>query len=210
MSSMAGAQELDYAAEGEKLLALVGLQGAGAPERYAPANPIWKHPETGALLYVGNAGIASDARALAQLGIARVVYCQEADGKCHFEKDPSFVYLKFPIGLWRRERALAGAPSDAAVLAYFAPLFGFVSEQLGAGRAVLIHCLAGAHRAGTAGVASLMHLCDLDARTAVRIAQTARPAINPIGSFPELLGLLDRARANAKADAAGGGGPSAR
>ena len=54
-----------------------------------------------------------------------------------------------------------------------------------------------------------MHLCDLDARTAVRIAQTARPAINPIGSFPELLGLLDRARANAKADAAGGGGPSA-
>ena len=113
---MAGAQELDYAAEGEKLLALVGLQGAGAPERYAPANPIWKHPETGALLYVGNAGIASDARALASLGITRVVYCQEADGKCHFEKDPSFVYLKFPIGLWRRERALS-SPSDAAVRA---------------------------------------------------------------------------------------------
>ena len=114
MSSMTA--ELDYAAEGEKLLALVGLQGAGAPERYAPANPIWKHPETGALLYVGNAGIAADARALASLGITRIVYCQEADGKCHFEKDPSFVYLKFPIGLWRRERALS-SPSDAAVRA---------------------------------------------------------------------------------------------
>ena len=56
---------------------------------------------------------------------------------------------------------------------------------------MLIHCLAGAHRAGTAGVASLMHLCGFDARTATRIAQTARPAINPIGSFPDLLAALE-------------------
>jgi len=46
---------------------------------------------------------------------------------------------------------------------------------------VIIHCLAGAHRAGTAGVACLMHLADLDRATATTIAQTARPAINPIG-----------------------------
>ena len=66
---------------------------------------------------------------------------------------------------------------------------------------MLIHCLAGAHRAGTAGVACLMHLCDLDMQTAVTIAQTARPAINPIGDFPKLLSALDRARKRAASGA---------
>ena len=42
------------------------------------------------------------------------------------------------------------------------PLFDFVDSKLGAGESVLIHCLAGAHRAGTAGTACLMHLCAID------------------------------------------------
>ena len=38
-----------------------------------------------------------------------------------------------------------------------------------------------------------MHLCDLDRETATRIAQKARPAINPIGDFPRLLKALESA-----------------
>eukprot|EP01047_Picozoa_sp_COSAG01_P012528 COSAG01_NODE_566_length_15422_cov_8.342622_6_plen_316_part_00 len=73
---------------------------------------------------------------------------------------------------------------------YFKPLFKFVEESLLEGRGVLIHCLAGAHRAGTAGVACLMYLCGLDHDRAIRTAQAARPAINPIGDFPKLLRAL--------------------
>jgi len=145
------------------------------------------------------------------------------------QSDPSFRYLKLPIGAWRSPHpvGLGFTPSSADVLRYFdvsvpimpehaaraaavgfgeeeeeeeeeevtaastllpppacstppgAPtltplsharafpladkrLFKFVDSELGAGNAVLVHCLAGAHRAGTAGTACLMHLCGLD------------------------------------------------
>lgn len=92
----------------------------------------------------------------------------------------------------RGRRGLAGA--DPRVLC--APLH-VPDAQLDAGSNVLIHCLAGAHRAGTAGIACLMHLCDLDSTAVTAIAQAARPAIWPIGSFPRLLDALDRARVQA-------------
>eukprot|EP01013_Petalomonas_cantuscygni_P008313 TRINITY_DN21032_c0_g1_i1.p1 TRINITY_DN21032_c0_g1~~TRINITY_DN21032_c0_g1_i1.p1 ORF type:complete len:314 (-),score=24.86 TRINITY_DN21032_c0_g1_i1:191-1132(-) len=84
-------------------------------------------------------------------------------------------------------------PSGEAVATFFRPLFEFVSEELSAGRNVLIHCLAGAHRAGTAGIACLMFLAGLPLDTAVRTAQAARPAICPIGDFPLLLRGLQTA-----------------
>ena len=109
-----------------------------------------------------------------------------------FRSDPSFRYLEYPIGHWRS--TLSMSPKPAQTQAYFEPLFRFVEEELAAGNNVLIHCLAGAHRAGTAGVACLMHLCDLETSEAIAIAQTARPAIDPIGDFPKLLAALDHAR----------------
>ena len=109
-----------------------------------------------------------------------------------FRADPSFKYLEYPIGLWRS--TLSMSPKPAKTQAYFEPLFTFVDTELAAGNNVLIHCLAGAHRAGTAGVACLMHLCDLEPSQAITIAQTARPAINPIGDFPKLLAALHKAR----------------
>lgn len=107
------------------------------------------------------------------------------------------------------------SPKPAQTREYFEPLFAFVEQELAAGNNVLIHCLAGAHRAGTAGVACLMHLCDLEPSTAITIAQTARPAINPIGDFPKLLAALDKARRGdkmrkaASGSAGGGSGASA-
>lgn len=44
---------------------------------------------------------------------------------------------------------------------YFKPLFDFIDEAIKNGDNVLIHCLAGAHRAGTVGIACLMHYAEL-------------------------------------------------
>ena len=85
--------------------------------------------------------------------------------------------------------AAAAAPDD--VLAFFAPLFGFVDEELG-GAGVLIHCLAGAHRAGTAGTACLMHLCGLRA-PGHRGGPGGGAVIDPIYDFKQLLEMLDGA-----------------
>jgi protein-tyrosine phosphatase len=102
--------------------------------------------------------------------------------------DPTFKYLTFPIGRWRSHVS----PAPPAVLAFFSPLFTFLDLELALGNNVLIHCLAGAHRAGTAGIASLMHLCGMGRDEATTAAKKLRPAINPIGDFPKLLMLLDR------------------
>ena len=39
-----------------------------------------------------------------------------------------------------------------------------------------------------------MHLCNLDRKTATKVAKTARPAIDPIGDFPQLLAGLAKAQ----------------
>jgi protein-tyrosine phosphatase len=72
-----------------------------------------------------------------------------------------------------------------STLEYFGTLHHWVDEQLSEGKSVLIHCLAGAHRAGT-----------LSKTEAIAICQRQRPVINPIGSFPTLLDKLDKALRN--------------
>ena len=55
----------------------------------------------------------------------------------------------------------------------------------------MIHCLAGAHRAGTAAVAWLMYAEKLSVSEAIILAKSIREEIDPIGSFPELLQGLE-------------------
>ena len=113
---------------------------------------------------------------------------QDGDGSRHHESNPEFKYLTFPIGRWRSH--VNRDPSE--VHNFFVPLFEFLDAELGSGNSVLIHCLAGAHRAGTAGIASLMYLCGMDSTEATGAAKKLRPAINPIGDFPVLLQILER------------------
>ena len=184
---------VDYVHEGRLLLERLGVN-TDSVRRYDPCNAVYIHPKTRAVLYVGNHVCAANRNMLTEHGVRHIVFCQDSDGKCHFEGDPEFTYLRFPISQWYHALGHGHtAVPHKRVLAYFAPLFDFVDEALAAGHNVLIHCLAGAHRAGTAGIASLMHLCEIDVTTAVAMAKRARPAINPIGSFPRLLQLLEGA-----------------
>jgi hypothetical protein len=189
-------ESVDYAEEGRKLLARVNLleenenpQPSTARRRYSPASAIFKHPDTGATVYVGNYMAAGSMDQLNSLQTCRrIVFCQDRDGEKHFESNPEFQYLTFPIGRWR---TLIANRTPESVAAFFQPLFEFLEAELGQGNSILIHCLAGAHRAGTAGIASLMHLTGMDAKDATKAAQALRPAINPIGDFPTLLYLLE-------------------
>lgn len=52
---------------------------------------------------------------------------------------------------------------------------------------MLVHCLAGAHRAGTTGVLLMLHYSDMDVKTAIKTAKSIRSVIDPIGHLPELL-----------------------
>ena len=61
------------------------------------------------------------------------------------------------------------------------------------GHNVLIHCLAGCHRAGTSGVAWLMYKEKLNQEKATKLAKSRREQIDPIGNFPKLLSRLEKA-----------------
>ena len=82
----------------------------------------------------------------------------------------------------------------ASAVTFVQPLFDFVGEALENGQSVLVHCLAGAHRAGTSGILCLMQFGGLPLERAIETAKAARPCIQPIGGFPQLLNHYDRGR----------------
>lgn len=113
--------------------------------------------------------------------------------RCHFHGEDWVEYHAFSIGRWRSQ--LGMSPTPAATLRYFEPHLAWIEGELATGRHVLVHCLAGAHRAGTCGIASLMWLLNIPSSEAIPLAQRLRPVIEPIGGYPMLLQLLSDALA---------------
>ena len=55
----------------------------------------------------------------------------------------------------------------------------------------MVHCLAGAHRAGTTAIAWLMYAEKLSFENARKKAKSLRDCISPIGDFSDLLQSLE-------------------
>jgi protein-tyrosine phosphatase len=71
-------------------------------------------------------------------------------------------------------------------------MFKFVDDALARG-SVLVHCLAGAHRAGAMGALLLMRHSNLDVPSAIETAKSLRPIIDPHFSS-RLPKFLDRCK----------------
>jgi hypothetical protein len=167
-------------------------QSPGSLSSPFPLSQIWEHPETGARVYVGNLTAASTRSILDAHGIRHVINCQEEGSKNFFEEKGgggSISYMRFPISQWWRSRM----DTHEAVFAYFQRPFEWAHAATASGSSVLIHCLAGAHRAGTTGVAFIMYSAGLEARVALPLARRLRSIIDPIGMLGELLLKYDAA-----------------
>ena len=176
----------DFDRAGRELKASLG----GAENQlYAPLDAIYRHA-AGGVLYCGNVEAARSRRTLASANVTFVVNCTREHAL--FFEGEGIEYLRFPIAEWWK--GLHGRRRGAeGLLAFLEPLFTFVVDALCAGANVMVHCLAGAHRAGTASCALLMRLTGCDMATAVWAAQQRRSIISPIGSFTDLLRNLDEA-----------------
>jgi hypothetical protein len=120
---------------------------------------------------------------------------------------PRIEYHDFDIERWSaalptvlpNEGGGAQAPATSdntkAAVAFFAPTMDFIRAAVDSGGAVLIHCFAGAHRAGTTGIAWLMHEEGLSAVVGTAVAQQLRPIIDPKihAGLDNLLNLLESA-----------------
>ena len=86
----------------------------------------------------------------------------------YHQKNPKFTYLRFSIG--NHYASPWDLDTHEGMLRFMNPLFHFIEKTLGNGQNVLIHCLAGAHRAGTAAVSWLMYADKLTAEKAIKLA----------------------------------------
>lgn len=68
-------------------------------------------------------------------------------------------YLRFDVADWKQ----SVDASPESVRSFVAPLVAFVGPALAGGSNVLVHCLAGAHRAGTVGCLCLIELAGMSA-----------------------------------------------
>ena len=105
----------------------------------------------------------------------------------YFEAEAGMSYLRFPINLWMQRvtgctpgpsnhstlrarpapRALHARSTPESILDFLKPFFDFVDKAVDSGGSVLVHCVAGAHRAGTAGCLLLMHYHQLAVKVRV-------------------------------------------
>jgi len=186
---------------GEALLPLV-------TSKHGPLNQIWSPKEgtrgASSGVWVGGIAAAQNLERLKHCGITHVVQCMNRQslnvhaGICYHDFPIESWRTKMPKRLWphRLTRPAEGSVATAdeielaaAVGALFAPVMRFVRQAVEGGGGVLIHCFAGAHRAGTTGVAWLMHADGLSTADAIATAQRLRPVIDP-EAYSDLHGLL--------------------
>lgn len=182
-----GRQQLDFDDEARKLWARLNLDPSQVSQGpFNALDPLWRHPQTGGTFFVGNQMAAASLDMLMKHNITHVVNCTDSMPLYH-ENSGKIKYFRFDItSHYRRVR------TDDEAVAFVTPVMEFISRALDSGHNVMAHCLAGAHRAGTTGVLSLMYFANLSAREAVPVAKRCRPIIDPIGQFPELIDKLDR------------------
>jgi len=183
-----GSGVLDFDAEAQKLFKRLNIDpSTRSNSLYAALDPIWRHPTGGGTIYVGNQTAAESLSMLTSMGIRRVVNCTHGAGAIPNYHAGTLAYYTFPISQWSMH---VKRDSSASVLAFSDPMFKFIEDAISRGENVLVHCLAGAHRAGTTGCACLVHFAKMNVPDAIRTAKTCRRIIDPIGQLPEFLARL--------------------
>ncbi|CAJ1374133.1 unnamed protein product [Effrenium voratum] len=130
--------------------------------QYNAMDALWQHPETRAVFYVGNQTAATNLSLLQKHGVTHVVNCTDSMPNYHENYPSGIKYHRFDISSFHRR-----VKSDADAARFVQPMLDFVSSALADGKNVMVHCLAGAHRAGTTGCMCLMYFAQLGAKDAV-------------------------------------------
>jgi len=183
-------KKIDFNLEGEKLLKSLNIdKNSDKLYAYSSMHPVWKEPNKEGMIYIGSEDGAQDLKKLKANNITHVVNCTDTIPNYH---DKVFQYYRFDISdlvykVWREY-------NEDQTHAAISPLFTFIDSALENGGSVLLHCLAGAHRAGTTGILSVMHYANFDQKTATSHVKKCRSMVEPIGNLPEILKVYEKSR----------------
>lgn len=92
--------------------------------QYNAVDPLWQHPETRAVFYVGNQTAASNLPLLQKHGITHVVNCTDNMPNYH-EGNSSIRYYRFDISRFHRQ-----VKTDADADRFAKPMLDFVGRKL--------------------------------------------------------------------------------
>jgi len=129
---------------------------------------------------------AQNSQTLKDHNIKLIVNCQGPSATNYFENDTemNIKYIRHPIAMWRMELTGAGPKQ---IREYFDKTFSQIDQALENGDSVLIHCLAGAHRAGTMTGAYLMYKQGLQCHNLQNYMVKIRPIVDLLPGLYEVL-----------------------
>lgn len=176
---------------------------SGGDGSYHDVDVLWTHPESNGMLYVGNDRAAKNEAFLRDLKVTAIVNCtrpsKHGQLNNYHKHTGRFRYYDLPMAHW--DEYCLETPNGVdlgtdkekfeACLRFLLPAMVFCLRSLKRGECVLVHCLAGAHRAGTMGILALMHFQGMAGSDAIKLAQKLRPIIEPISDFPKLISLFE-------------------
>ena len=123
----------------------------------------------------------------------------------HFEDDGDVHYFRFcdlDVFTGRKPDGDDAHVDVTDIQGFFHRAFEFIDDAVGSGAHVLLHCVAGAHRAGTMGCAYLMHRdTSLGYQEAIAQCKARRSIVDP-GMSPKLIELLERLQADHRGEGA--------
>ena len=188
--------DINFEREGEKLLAQLAKQNQAldfgrrtntSGGKYADLHLLYEDQRTGGRVYCGNICASKNLNTLRQHNISNVVNCQGKATANTFENEEKFSYKRFRVAHWKRITKQRGCTA----LEFAMPTFKFIDAAVGRGEGTLIHCLAGAHRAGTTTVAYLMYKLQLSKAAAVKLAKNSRAIIDPMAGLMDFLDAVE-------------------
>lgn len=159
-------------------------------ELYHDADATYVHPTSGAKLYTGNIRAAQSREMMRKYNIRLIVNAQGMEATNFHESDAELTYVRFPVAFWRTH--LHGA-SNEKVIQWFQPLFDAIDAALDRGDSVLVHCLAGAHRAATITAAYIRYKLGIPPHELQTYLRARRPIVQLLPGLYEVLLRLDAA-----------------
>eukprot|EP00746_Dinoflagellata_sp_MGD_P082831 gnl/MRDRNA2_/MRDRNA2_32918_c0_seq1.p1 gnl/MRDRNA2_/MRDRNA2_32918_c0~~gnl/MRDRNA2_/MRDRNA2_32918_c0_seq1.p1 ORF type:complete len:824 (-),score=167.95 gnl/MRDRNA2_/MRDRNA2_32918_c0_seq1:41-2311(-) len=185
-------RDIDFDEKAREIFKRLNLGPDGEAQEedpYRNMDCIYKHAVSGAGVFVGNRSAAQNLDTLKSNGISCIVNCQDDCTPNFFENEPGISYKRFTVEWWWTQQ---GNDTPEGISQFFREPLLWIDKHVSEGRGVLIHCLAGAHRAGAVGVAYLMHATGAKVKEATLVAQKRRPIIELCGSLEDLLLHFDK------------------
>lgn len=120
-------RSIDYDEEGRKLQARLGanklIEGNIRPSFWNEADPIFKHPISGAMIYVANQSFAQNLKSIKSKGITHVVNCTHGSSKIPDFHEGHLKYFEFAISHWHQK--IQENDTDS-MIQFVEPLFDFI------------------------------------------------------------------------------------